>query len=200
MSEDNNKSITRETYLSDVQAAMEGILRVLPKSNSQLCPCVVQVKRAAATIRRAKVSPETKCDDDAWEGVRLTLSGCMPRTAMHEGMGRAEERAVAWRIAAAVGNAQDVVHRMVTQYGRMAKPKRMRKHTRMKNEWNDECEIRRREAEERENERCEQREKKRAAQREEEERRAMQKLMREGWERRHKRKLKRASRNWGSLK
>ena len=61
-----------------------------------------------------------QCGEDAWEAVSNTLSGKLPTPVGYNEMGEAEERAVAWRVAAAIGNAQDVAIRLVQKYEKHA--------------------------------------------------------------------------------
>ena len=64
------------------------------------------------------------CDESTWDAVCNTLNGKLPKPVALQDMGQAEGRGVAWRVAAAIGNAQDVVSEMVNKYEQYAKGRR----------------------------------------------------------------------------
>ena len=130
----------REAYLEAVKASMDDALRVVPKAKGTMCPCRVQLTRAAAAIRRARVQCEAECGEAAWEAVRGVIGGEVCKPVRVKDMGEAEARAVAWRMAAAIGNIQDIVIEMGVEYGRDTAVRRGAARARDEAQWQDEKE------------------------------------------------------------
>ena len=69
--------------------------------------------------------------------VKHTLSGRLPKPVAYDEMGEAEGRDVAWRVAAAIGNAQNIVIRLVTKYEKYAGSARAKQRAHLIREWTD---------------------------------------------------------------
>ena len=67
---------------------------------------------------------EGEYDEAAFAVLRNVLGGMLHASAGIECMGDSERRAVEWRVAAAIGNAQDVVHDMSDAYDQVVRTKR----------------------------------------------------------------------------
>ena len=106
-------------YLRRLEAAFEDILTVLPRAPKDVgCPCRVQVHRAIAVVRRARVCrfADNSYTYSACAAVRRVLGGYIAESSLCEALGKYERRAVEYRVAAAIGNAQDIVYEMMSKY------------------------------------------------------------------------------------
>ena len=98
--------------------AITEILNVMPMAPLQHCPCRMRVKHAVAVVRRARTCRHDPscCTHESFLMVRRVLGGCIPESVMSTSMGEVERRAVEYRIATAIGNAQDIVYDMMCAY------------------------------------------------------------------------------------
>ena len=104
-----------------LEKALDEILTVLPRAvKGTMCPCRTQVNKAIAVVRRARVCrfDASSYTYSAFQAVRRVLGGYMVESALCSALGVYERRATECRVAAAIGNAQDVVYEMMITYQR----------------------------------------------------------------------------------
>ena len=110
---------------------------VLPRAGGVGCPGTAQVQKASAIIRRVMRDEAKKCDESAFATVRDVLGGMIHECVGVAGMGASERRAVEWRVAAAIGNAQEVVHEMSEAYDATVRAKRAEIRAAEETAWQD---------------------------------------------------------------
>ena len=134
----------RGKYVEALLGAVERVAAVLPKVvKGEVCRAHAQVRRAIAALRQQLVCIEAgEAGPDTGEGVsalRDLLAGRLDEPSGVKGQGSAERRAVAWRVAAAIGKAQDEVTRMVVRYSGDLRERWAAVRAEVDEEWEVEC-------------------------------------------------------------
>ena len=138
----------RDGYVQTLMEAVERVAAVLPKvRKGEVCRAHAQVRRAVVMLRVQRLKVEAgEIGSDAGDGVGALeniIAGRMAEPSGIVGQGDAERRAVAWRVAAAIGQVQDVVIAMVERYKAKMCDRWAAVRAEVDEEWGVECERRR---------------------------------------------------------